>query len=488
MPSVSLSDLLLTCGLTPPDMKTTLISGLAYDSRLVKKGDLFFAMKGHHVDGHLFIREVEKKGAAAALVERPVPAGIPCFPVPSVLAAMSKVSTAFFGNPCERIPVIGITGTNGKTTITYLIEDLLQAAGKTCGVMGTVNYRIGSRSVPAPNTTPMSLDVQAFLADLVEANASAAVMEVSSHALELNRVEDVTYAVGVFTNLTQDHLDFHKDMETYFKAKMKLFQHGKSKKIVVNADDPYGVRLLDQFPEALGFGFSERASLRASRHSLNLKGIEFDLTFPSKKTHRIKTNLMGLHNISNGLAAAGAMLAFGLSEEQIVGGLNRNHAVPGRLERVEQGQHFVVVVDYAHTHDALEKVLTALRVTGPKHIRCVFGAGGDRDRTKRPRMGRVAVLLADFVYVTSDNPRSEDPLLIMREIEEGIKQANRSNYCLEVDREKAIEKAISDAVDGDIVLLAGKGHETVQIFNDKRVHFSDQETAVKAIKRKLNRL
>lgn len=459
-----------------------MIRGLSYDSRLTKKGDLFFAIPGQHADGHAYLPEAAKRGAVAALVERSLQAPLPTFVVPSVVAAMSKISNRFFEEPSRRMPVIGVTGTNGKTTVTYLIEDLLRKAGKSCGVIGTVNYRFGSDIRPAPNTTPMSLDVQAFLAEVLEKKGATVIMEVSSHALELNRVDDVHFAVGLFTNLTQDHLDFHKDMESYFAAKAKLFRNKKSDRVVLNLDDSYGERLVREFPQAIGFGFHEKAEVRASNHHLGLGGVQFELRLPSKKTVPIRNNLIGLHNIYNCLAGAAAMVAFGMAESDIVAGLNQNHAVPGRLERVDAGQPFVVLVDYAHTHDALEKALVALRETGPKRILCLFGAGGDRDRTKRPRMGRVAATLADQVYLTSDNPRSEDPQQIIREIEAGIKEIGKTNYAIEVDRAQAIHRALREARAGDVVLLAGKGHETVQIFKNERIHFSDQETAREALK------
>lgn len=465
-----------------PELQGVAVTGLTYDSRAVNKGDLFFAVKGVHSDGHDFLADVRAKGAVAAVVERKQKDVLPQLVVPSVLAAMSDISNRFYDNPTTKVPVIGITGTNGKTTSTYLIEDMLAVGNKTCGVMGTVNYRIRDDIRPAPNTTPMSLDVQQFFSELVNRKIDVGVMEVSSHALEQSRVDHVHYRVGVFTNLTQDHLDFHKTMEGYFNAKAKLFRGRPETSPVLNVDDPYGLRLADEFPNALTFGSSPRATLRAENMRTNLSGIHFSLTLPSGRKAEISNNLIGLHNISNCLAAAGALHAFGLDEQTIVDGLNRNHAIPGRLERVDAGQDFVVVVDYAHTHDALAQVLTALRAAGPKRLHCVFGAGGDRDKTKRPRMGKVAVELADRVVVTSDNPRSEDPKIIMKDIEAGILEVGRANYTLCEDREEAIRKALQAARSGDIVLIAGKGHETYQIYKDRRIHFSDVETAMSILK------
>lgn len=472
-----LSEILSSAGINARLDGDLPIRGLSYDSRLTRSGDLFFAIPGVHVDGHAFLPDVARKGAVAAVVERDVKAPIPTIRVPSVNAAMSKISAAFFGDPSHRIPVIGITGTNGKTTTTFLIEDLFRSAGLTCGVLGTVNYRIGNEVWPSPNTTPMSLDVHRFFSQCIERKADAVVMEVSSHALELNRVDAVRFAVGVFTNLTQDHLDFHKTMDRYFEAKAKLFRRPEAVKAAINVGDDYGKRLAAELPRAMSYGLVPEAALRAENPRSDLSGIHFDLIFPSGHRSAISTTLLGRHNIENCLSAVGAALLFGLTEDQVVAGLNQPHAVPGRLERVEAGQKFVVAVDYAHTHDALHQVLTTLRNTGPKNLICVFGAGGDRDKTKRPKMGAVASQLADRVIVTSDNPRTEDPQMILKDIEAGIRAQGKSNYVMIENREEAIRRAVSDAKPGDIVLIAGKGHETYQIYGDKKLPFSDLEVA-----------
>lgn len=457
------------------------VRGLSYDSRSVAKGDLYFAMQGVYADGHDFLAQAAKQGAVAAVVQREVGCPIPIFKSDMILSDMSKISNVFFDEPSKKIPIIGITGTNGKTTTTYIIEAILKSAGKTCGVIGTVNYRLGGDVRSAPNTTPLSLDVQHFLSEAVSTKADAVVMEVSSHALEQHRVNDVTFTVGVFTNLTQDHLDFHGTMERYFEAKQKLFKRREKLKAVINIDDSYGRRLAGMIPGALTFGQSPDAKVRAMDVTCNLSGIHFKLAMPSGKTYEVSNNLLGFHNVSNCLAAVGAMSSLGLAEEWIVQGLNQTLAVPGRLERVEAGQGFVVAVDYAHTHDALEQVLGTLRNTGPKRLFCVFGAGGDRDKTKRPKMGVVAVRLADHVFVTSDNPRSEDPKMILKDIEDGIQKTGKTNYEIIEDREQAIRKAIHAARAGDIILIAGKGHETYQIYGNKKNHFSDFEVATKAL-------
>jgi UDP-N-acetylmuramoyl-L-alanyl-D-glutamate--2,6-diaminopimelate ligase len=457
------------------------IRGLSYDSRRIQAGDLFFAIPGAHADGHAFLGEAARRGAQAAIVERDVPAPLRVIRVDSVLNAMSRISDIFYGRPSERIPVIGVTGTNGKTTTTFLIEDLFRSAGKVCGVLGTVNYRIGNDVRPAPNTTPMSADVHAFFDECIQRKAAAAVMEVSSHALELNRVDTVKFSVAVFTNLTQDHLDFHKTMEEYFQAKSRLFKRREPVRGAVNIDDDYGRRLADELTSPLTYGLSPNAALRADNAKSDLSGVRFDLVFPSGKKYPVSNNLLGRHNIQNCLSAAAALLLYGMPEDRIVEGLNKPHAVPGRLERVDAGQKFVVAVDYAHTHDALEQVLTTLRDTGPKSLVCVFGAGGDRDKTKRPKMGAVAARLSDRVIVTSDNPRTEDPQAILRDIEAGIKEVGRGNYVVIENREEAIRHAIAGAGPGDVVLIAGKGHEDYQIIGTKKFPFSDQDVARKAI-------
>lgn len=479
---MKLSQLFKSAGLPFSLEKDPPIQGLSYDSRAVQKGDLFFAIKGENFDGHKFIAEVEKKGAAAAIVTHVIPAGLPQVPTDRIFPWLSRLSAAFHGHPSGKCPVIGITGTNGKTTVTYILEKMFQHAGTPCGVMGTVDYRFGDSSMPAPNTTPMALDIHRFLDSLIQRKASALVMEVSSHALDLHRVDDVQFAVGVFTNLTQDHLDFHQTMEAYFNAKAKLFRGKKEIRSVINADDSFGQRLAAELKEPLLFGFNEAAKVRAVDFDCDLEGVRFHLKLPSGKTYPITTNLLGRHNISNLLAAAGAALAFGMSEKEVVEGLNLEHYVPGRLEKVPTNRGFIVVVDYAHTPDALLQTLKALKEIKPGKIICVFGAGGDRDRKKRPLMGKIAAEGADQVVLTSDNPRTEDPQGILDEIEAGIKSIGRKNYVVIENRAEAIRKGIRMAEKGDVVLIAGKGHENYQIYGKEKKHFSDQETAVKVLK------
>jgi UDP-N-acetylmuramoyl-L-alanyl-D-glutamate--2,6-diaminopimelate ligase len=477
-----LHDLLTAAGLSPAGVRNATITGLSYDSRTVRSGDLYFAVKGKHADGHRFLPQAAQKGAAAAIVEDAAGAPLPCVATTEILPAMASIAAAFFDHPSRRLPVVGNTGTNGKTTTTYVLENILRAAGKTCGVLGTVNYRIGTDLRDAPNTTPMSADVQSFFAELIDKKIDVGVMEVSSHALALHRVDHVSFAVAVFSNLTQDHLDFHGDMEGYFKAKARLFESSGPLARVTNVDDAYGARLLKMHDGAVGYGFDERAAIRAENAVYDLTGIRFTLRLPSGKTTPVRSRLMGKHNIYNLLAGAGAALGLGLSEDLVVAGLGVDHVVPGRLERVDAGQKFVVVVDYAHTPDALEQVLKTLKDTGPRRLISVFGAGGDRDKTKRPLMGKVSTRIADHSFLTSDNPRSEDPDAILRDIEAGINAEGRTNFTTITDRDAAIKAALSSAGPGDIVLIAGKGHETYQIYGQTKVHFSDQETALKYLR------
>jgi len=478
---VKLLELLESSGLSYSIQENPTLHGLSYDTRRLEKGDLFFAIQGANFDGHEYIEEAAKKGAAAVVAEREIKTSLPLIKTDQIMVLMSKLAHHFYGRPSLKIPVVGITGTNGKTTSTYILETILKSAGQSCGVLGTVNYRFKDQTYPAPNTTPFSIDVHKFLHSLVVEKATALIMEVSSHALALHRVDDVRFSLAVFTNLTQDHLDFHKDMESYFAAKSKLFERGENLKAVINRDDAYGRRLMEKVKSPLTFGTDPSAQLQAQDMGCDLSGLRFKLKFPSGHTEDIQSNLVGRHNLSNLLASAGAALTLGLTENEVVKGLHQPHHIPGRLERIEGRQKFLVVVDYAHTPDALKKALTALKELGPKKLICVFGAGGDRDRTKRPKMGKIAVQTADQVILTSDNPRTEDPHLILSDIEKGIASLGKNNFSTVENREKAIQKAIEIAKEGDIILIAGKGHEDYQIYGKKKIHFSDQESARKAL-------
>jgi len=374
--------------------------------------------------------------------------------------------------------VVGVTGTKGKTTTTYLIEAILRAAGAAAGVIGTIEYRRPGWRVPAPRTTPEAPDLQALLRDMLDAGVTHCVMEVSSHALEQKRVWGVSYDVAVFTNLSGEHLDYHPSMESYFEAKKKLFAlNHKKRAAVVNLDDPWGEKLVAELPmKTVTFGLAPAAIVRAMKPVLSPDGIEVQVTYPGG-TMKLRSSLVGRHNLSNLLAATAAALALNVAPSDVIKGAAALAGVPGRFERVPNGRGLHVVVDYAHTDNALEHVLMTAREFKPRRVIVVFGAGGDRDRAKRERMGRVAARLADWTVLTSDNPRSEDPMAIIAALEAGFAKEAVRTYEIEPDRRKAIARALATANKGDVVIIAGKGHEDYQIFKDRTVHFSDSEVA-----------
>jgi UDP-N-acetylmuramoyl-L-alanyl-D-glutamate--2,6-diaminopimelate ligase len=470
------------------------VTGLAYDSRRVEPGDLFFCIRGAKSDGHGFLPEVSEKGAAAAVVEdESAPRTIPALLVRNVRAAMPDLATAFFDYPSRRLSLVGVTGTNGKTTTTYLIEALAKAAGRSTGVIGTIGARINDQALPGERTTPEAPDLQELLARMAEAGGSrgtVVAMEVSSHALAQDRTRGCEYEVGVFTNLTQDHLDYHKDMEDYFQAKALLFtrypeQGTRPFTGVLNVDDPYGRRLADMTKgKVLTYGVEGQADLRASGITGDAGALRFDVT-AREGVFPIQLRLGGLFNVFNSLAAMGAARALGIEWDVIVPALASASGVPGRFESVETGQDFHVIVDYAHSPDGVDNVLRAARALNPRRLIVVFGCGGDRDRTKRPIMGRIAAELADQVVVTSDNPRSEDPEAIIAEILTGTSQGAARVDTI-VDRRAAIEHAVRLAGPGDLVVIAGKGHEDYQIFADRTIHFDDREEARNAAHARLS--
>jgi UDP-N-acetylmuramoyl-L-alanyl-D-glutamate--2,6-diaminopimelate ligase len=376
---------------------------------------------------------------------------------------------------------VGVTGTNGKTTTTYLTESILRAAGRTTGLIGTVETRIGEERLPAGHTTPESADLEALLARMREAGVNAVAMEVSSHAIDLRRVDGISFAVAAFTNLTQDHLDYHHTLEEYFSVKRRLFADFEVGAKVVNVDDPIGAELAAELGVDLTVGRDETADVRATAEVLSATGSTFDLLTPVGAAH-VRLPLAGAFNVSNALVAAGCALSLGVDLPTVVRGLEAAQQVPGRLERVDAGQAFSVIVDYAHTPDALEKAIRAVKAVTPGRVIAVFGCGGDRDPEKRPLMGAAAGRAADHVVVTSDNPRSEDPVGIILQIEDGLRETPVS-WQLEVDRRSAIAAALSQAIEGDTVLIAGKGHEDYQIFADRRIHFDDREVAREELER-----
>ncbi len=457
------------------------VASLAYDSRRATSGTLFFAIAGEKADGHEFISTALKSGAVAIVSERPAPEELAArwAQVPRIRRALATASRNFYGHPDSRLRLVGVTGTNGKTTTCYLLESIFRAAGVLAGLFGTIEYRLGDRTVPAANTTPESLDLLSYLAELLRVGGQAAVMEVSSHALAQERVWGFHFAAAAFTNLTRDHLDYHKDFESYFQAKRRLFEGlGASPPdlAVINVDDPWSARLLDlPYPRRITYGLNNDAEVRAKNFTQSAKGLEATLATPEGKLD-IKSALLGRANLYNIMAAAATALGLGVPAGKISEGVRALGCVPGRFERVDRGQPFLVVVDYAHTDDALRNVLKSARELTRGRVIVVFGCGGDRDRAKRPLMGEAAGSLSDLAVLTSDNPRNEDPVMIMNDALVGLQKAGKP-YLVEVEREAAIRKALENARAGDVVVLAGKGHETYQILKDRTVPFDDREVA-----------
>ena len=456
------------------------ITGIAYDSRRVTPGMLFVAIPGQKTDGHEFISNAVDRGASAVICERNGTA----YPratkikVPDVREALARSAAAFYGNPSGAMKVIGVTGTNGKTTVTFMVKSMLENAGIKTGLLGTVQYEIGDRVIPAQRTTPESLEVQQMMAQMVKAGCKACVMEVSSHALEQKRVLGVDFDVAIFTNLTRDHLDYHGTMERYFSAKEKLFAglaRGRKKgTAVINIDDSFGAQLAGKHKvdSEFTYGF-QPAWLQASQVQLGKDGSRFLVETPERK-FPIRLPLIGRHNVYNALAAIGAGMALDVHLLKIQAALNAMEPVPGRLESIACGQPFGAYVDYAHTDDALKNVLQTLREITAGRVLVAFGCGGNRDSGKRARMGRIAAEMADYTCITSDNPRKESPERIAGQIEEGYRAVKQQGYIVELDRRRAIQHIIGVAAAGDSVLIAGKGHEAYQEFEDTVVPFDDR--------------
>ncbi|MCB9897087.1 MAG: UDP-N-acetylmuramoyl-L-alanyl-D-glutamate--2,6-diaminopimelate ligase [Planctomycetes bacterium] len=457
-----------------------LVTGLAIDSRKVTPGDLFIASQGSRHDGLRFVEQALARGASAVLAAaRPaLPDDVGFVGVPDVALAKAVVADRFFGHPSRRLDVIGVTGTNGKTTSAAMISSMLAMDGRPHGVIGTLGVRLRNTSEPLANTTPDAVELQRLLARMVDDNLSAVVMEVSSHALELHRVHGVAFDVGVFTNLSQDHLDFHQTMDAYGHAKGRLFRELSSDATaVLNADDPWSAIYAEHTPaRLLTYALDGPARVHGRISRLDADGTAFRLDDDEAGLQLpIDMRLVGRHNVSNALAAAGAALALGLPAAAITTGLASLAAVPGRLESIDCGQDFRVLVDYAHTPDALEQVLRLLRPLTRGRLHVVFGCGGDRDRSKRPRMGAAVASAADALWVTSDNPRSEDPASILEQILAGVPDGVRERTVSLVDRREAIAAACRAARGGDIVLVAGKGHETTQTVGDSVLPFDDRD-------------
>lgn len=462
----------------PPDLAASPVKGLEYDSRRIRPGFLFFAFPGSRADGRNFAQDALERGALAVLSESEPPPGFSgsWVQVEHGRRALAIAARNYFQ---PRAALTGITGTNGKTTTAFLVDSVLRAAGRITALIGTIEYHLAGRVLPAVNTTPESVDLYRILAELDELGGTHAVMEVSSHALALGRVHGFRFHTAIFTNLSRDHLDFHHTMEDYFAAKALLFSGNGADPppcAAINHDDPWGAGLkLSPRTQPYWYGLGKDATVRARHISSGAQGLRFHVQHEGGN-FQVESPLIGRMNVYNILAACCAGLSYGIPEDVIARGIAACQAVPGRFERVDEGQPFTVVVDYAHTDDALRNAITVARALEPKRVITVFGCGGDRDRSKRPVMGKVAAELSDYVVLTSDNPRSEDPLDIMNDVLVGLRRHD-TPHLIEPDRANAIRRAINEARPGDLVLIAGKGHETYQILKDRTIAFDDREVA-----------
>jgi UDP-N-acetylmuramoyl-L-alanyl-D-glutamate--2,6-diaminopimelate ligase len=465
-----------------PELAAMEIHGLDFDSRRAGEGFLFFAFPGSKTDGRRFVQDAIARGAVAVASESMAPDGGLAerwIQVKHGRQALAMAARNFYHAPDERLGLTAITGTNGKTTTGFLIDSVLRAAGHTTALIGTIEYHLAGQVLPAVNTTPESLDLIRLLAELEKLGGTHATMEASSHALALGRVYGLHFHTAVFTNLTRDHLDFHGTMEAYFAAKEMLFEGAGAPPppfVVLNRDDEYARRIkVNPHTQVYWYGLGQDPNLRARHISSGFQGSRFEVQH-GKLRFPIESSLIGKINVYNILAACGAGLSYGIPPEIIARGIANLKAVPGRFERVDEGQPFVVVVDYAHTDDALRNVIAVARGLNPKRVITLFGCGGDRDRAKRPLMGQAAAEASDYVVLTSDNPRSEDPLAIMNDALVGIRRVDVP-HIVEPDRATAIAKALKEAREGDIVILAGKGHETYQVLKDKTIAFDDRAVA-----------
>lgn len=468
-----------------PEVSSLEAAGLDYDSRRIQTGSVFFAFRGAKSDGRQFAIDARNRGAIATISEEPAPAGDngPWIQVPFARRSLALASKRFYP-ATKAISLIGITGTNGKTTTSYLIDSVLRAAGKKTALIGTIEYHVDGDVRPAVNTTPESLDTYRILDELQSRGGSHATMETSSHALELGRSIGLSYHTAVFTNLTQDHLDFHGTMDRYFAAKTKLFDGQDApppRHAVINFDDGWGRRIrVQQGTQAWWYGTSPGSSIRADKISNSFEGLRFEV-WHDRGFLTIQSPLIGRINVYNILAACAVGMSYEFPKEVIEAGIASCRAVPGRFERIDEGQSFLVVVDYAHTPDAIKNAIAVARSLNPKRVITLFGCGGDRDRSKRPLMAAAASEASDYVVLTSDNPRSEDPIAIMTDALVGLRRYDTPHHT-EPDRERAIRHALQKAEPGDIVILAGKGHETYQILKDETIHFDDREVARKILR------
>src|SRR5216110_3937889 len=459
------------------------VESIAYDSRRVQRNGLFVALRGETSDGHEFIGQAIEKGASVIATERDEQhSRVTCLLVENTRNALADLSANFYGHPARKLRLAAVTGTNGKTTTTFLIKHICEKAGLRCGLIGTVRYEIGERILPPIRTTPESLDIQELLAQIVNAGGRAAAMEVSSHALAQDRTRGIEWDVAVFTNLTQDHLDFHRTMENYFEAKAKLFQNltlqskKKGASAVINIDDRYGEKFVDRLAgkiPVVTYGLGLHADFRASNYRTEFAGTSYQLDAHGR-SYLVRVPLIGRFNVANSMAALAAATVMGVSLRSAILSLARTPQVPGRVELVPAKRQFQIFVDYAHTDDALRNVLKTLRELKPRKLIVVFGCGGDRDRKKRPLMARVADELADHAIITSDNPRKENPDAIINEVEKGFRS---THYEKIVERAEAIRHAVAMAQPRDLVLIAGKGHEKYQEFADHTIPFDDIQVA-----------
>lgn len=487
---MQLSDMTAFLGIQVTGNLDIVITGINYDSRKVEPGNLFVCIEGLKSDGHDYAYQAVQKGASALLVQKPVHGISPKVlqvMVADTRKALALLSSFWFRFPSRSMRMIGVTGTNGKTTTTHLIKGMLERTGQRVGLIGTIHNLVGEEKLSSTHTTPESLELTALISRIKEMHSKTVVMEVSSHALKQNRVSGCEFDAAVFTNLTQDHLDYHLTWEDYLNSKLKLFQgldRGEktgTRYAVINADDPAASSFIDTVKVPVWtYGIKENASMRASDIRISSEGTSFNLVTP-RETTPIHTSLTGMFNVYNVLAAVTVALAEGVSIKEIIDFLRNAPQVSGRFELVREGQPFSVIVDYAHTPDGLENILTTAREITQGRLITVFGCGGDRDRGKRPMMGRISGRHSDFTIVTSDNPRTEDPESIIAEIEPGISEVTH-DYKIISDRRQAIYKAVSMAKPGDIVVIAGKGHETYQLVNGQTLHFDDRETAREALR------
>jgi UDP-N-acetylmuramoyl-L-alanyl-D-glutamate--2,6-diaminopimelate ligase len=454
---------------------STMVGALCYRSDEAAPGSMFICVAGGRRDGHDFAADAVARGATALLVERWLPLDVTQIRVPSVRDAMGPVSATFYGRPAERMTLVGVTGTSGKTTITYLLEAILRAAGRTPGVIGTTGVRIDGRPSPLARTTPEAPDLHRLLAEMADAGVDAVAMEVSSHGLDQRRVAGVRFAVAVFTNLSQDHLDYHGSMRDYLAAKARLFAPGLSDRAVVNHDSDEGLLLAGRIP-TLTYGIGSGADVRARDVQTTASGVAFRVG-----ELLVRSSLHGRFNVENCLAAIATARVLGIDDEVAVRAVGSVRGVPGRFEAVDAGQDFLVVVDYAHKPDGVVNVLRTARSLAAGRVLVVLGCGGDRDRGKRPLMGRTATTNADLTVITSDNPRSEDPLAIISEIVPGAEKGGGA-FVLEPDRRAAIRLALAEARAGDVLVIAGKGHETYQELADRTIPFDDRRVVAEELR------